>query len=100
MAINPAWLRDGAFIPINHETVALLIKELKNVPEYAKVSHFDEYTVHAKFNVAVPFKFEKNFWLTSSLDAVLNAALHDFFKENNGTYSQPRVSIVKEATQC
>lgn len=94
MTIPKEWLKQGAFVPVNNDTVDRLIRALKSVPEWAKVSHFDEYSVHVRFNVSVPFDFKNNdMRLIEALHGAINSALLDCFKANNGSYSNPRVDI-------
>lgn len=94
MTIPKEWLKPGAIVPVNNETVQRLINELKNVPHWVRVSNFDEYTVHVRFNVSVPFEhhnIDKN--LISVLHGAFNASLCDLFRKHNGTYTNPRIDL-------
>lgn len=94
------WLKDGAIVPITHETVALLIKTLKNVPTWTTVSQFDEYSVHVRFNVSVPFAYKNEERLIGLLHGGINASLCDLFRKHNGTYTNPRIDLNKRTTSC
>ena len=101
MTIPSEWLKDGAIVPVNNETVALLIKTLKDVPTWAKVSKFEEYGVSVKFNISVPFEFaDGDFVLLKELEISMNDALRDMFKKTKGTYSNPRIDLNGRTVKC
>lgn len=101
MTIPNEWLKEGAIVPVNNETVALLIKTLKNVPSWATVSQFDEYSVHVRFNVSVPFEFKKgDSKLLNELQTSIDTALWSLFNKHKGTYSNPRIDINGRSTSC
>lgn len=94
MTIPKEWLKPGAIVPVNNETVHRLIQELRNVPHWVKTSNFDEYTVKVRFNVSVPFGFENSEErVSAALHSALNASLCDLFRKYNGTYSNPRIDL-------
>lgn len=101
MAIPNEWLKAGAVVPVNNETVHRLIHELKKVPHWVRTSNFDEYSVHVRFNVSVPFEFHNtDERLLAALHSALNASLCDLFRKHNGSYSNPRVDISGVSTSC
>lgn len=100
MTIPNEWLKEGAIVPVNNETVALLIQTLKDVPSWATVSQFDEYSVHVRFNVSVPFAYKNEERLISILHGGINAALCDLFRKHNGTYTNPRIDLNGRTVSC
>jgi hypothetical protein len=100
MTIPSEWLKAGAIVPVTNETVSLLIQELKNVPHWVKTSNFDEFAVHVRFNVSVPFEHNSEKRLSAVLHSALNASLCDLFRKHNGSYSNPRVDISGVSTSC
>lgn len=100
MTIPNEWLKEGAIVPVNNETVALLIKTLKNVPTWATVSQFDEYSVHVRFNVSVPFEFKSDERLLAAIHGAINASLCDLFRKHNGTYTNPRIDLHGRTASC
>lgn len=100
MTIPNEWLKEGAIVPVNNETVALLIQTLKDVPTWATVSQFDEYYVHVRFNVSVPFAYKNEERLISILHGGINASLCDLFRKHNGTYTNPRIDLNGRTVSC
>lgn len=100
MTIPSEWLKDGAIVPVNNETVALLIQTLKNVPNWVTSSSFDEYSVHVRFNVSVPFEFNRDERLLAELHGAINASLWDLFRKHKGTYSNPRIDLNGRTVSC
>lgn len=94
MTIPKEWLKAGAVVPVNNETVQRLVNELRKVPHWVQTSNFDEYSVHVRFNVSVPFEFNnRDDRLLAVLHSAFNASLCDLFRKHNGTYSNPRIDL-------
>lgn len=94
MTIPKEWLKAGAVVPVNNETVQRLIHELKKVPHWVQTSNFDEYNVHVRFNVSVPFEFNnRGDRLLDALNSAFNDSLCELFKKQNGAYSNPRIDL-------
>jgi hypothetical protein len=94
MTIPKEWLKAGAVVPVNNDTVHRLIHELKKVPHWVRTSNFDEYSVHVRFNVSVPFEFNnRDARLLDALNSAFNDSLCELFKKQNGAYSNPRIDL-------
>lgn len=94
MTIPKEWLKPGAIVPVNNDTVHRLIQELRNVPPWVRTSYFAEYKVHVRFNVSVPFDFHNtDERLSAALHSTFNASLCDLFRKHNGTYSNPLIDL-------
>ena len=100
MTIPKEWLNPGASVPVNNETVQRLLNELKNVPDWVKTSHFDEFRVTVTFNVSVPFDFKSGDRVSAVLHGALNASLCDLFRKHNGTYSNPQIDLEGNTIKC
>lgn len=101
MTIPKEWLKPGAIVPVNNETVQRLVDTLRNVPDWVTSSNFDEYSIHVRFNVSVPFEFKKDdSKLLNELQTSIDTALWSLFNKHKGTYSNPRIDINGWSTSC
>lgn len=100
MTIPSEWLKDGAAIPVTVETVRTLIQALNTIAEEKPMPHFEELEVMVTFHVAFN-RFNSCEDLAENLQDRINLALGDYFSiKQRGTYTNPTVTVKKEATSC
>jgi len=100
MTIPKEWLKPGAVVPVNNDTVHRLIQALNTITEENPMPHFEELEVLVTFHVAFN-RFNSCEDLAENLQDRINLALGDYFSiKQRGTYTNPAVTVKKEIKPC